>query len=137
MKRSAYNTKQREAILSYIISLEGTHVTAAQIAEHFENKDVPIGRTTIYRHLDKLAESGKLRRYITDGISGACYQYSDNNDNCHFHLHLKCENCGELQHLECDALNELEIHILNKHFFEVNALKTVIYGKCNNCLHSA
>jgi len=135
MKRSeTYNTKQRELILEYIISLKDAHVTAAQIIEHFEKEVSRIGRTTIYRHLDKLTESGKIRRYITDGITGACFQYVDDKENCHIHLHLKCESCGELQHLECNTLTEIQQHIFKRHSFEVNALKTVLYGKCVTCL---
>lgn len=135
MKRCAnYNTKQREAILNYIISLNNTHVTAAQIAEHFQKEDVPIGRTTIYRYLDKLTESGELRRYTTDGISGACYQHINHIENCAIHLHLKCEECGELKHLECNTLHEIQKHVFDQHAFEVNALKTVLYGTCYNCM---
>ena len=135
MKRSAvYNTKQRAAILNYIISLENAHVTAAQIAEHFEKEDVSIGRATIYRHLDKLTENGKVRKYATDGVSGACYQHIDDKEGCQTHLHLRCDGCGELQHLECDALDEIQRHVFDKHDFKVNALKTVLYGKCGNCL---
>ena len=134
MTRSeSYKTKQREAILSYIASLGGAHVTAAQIAGHFEGQPVSIGRTTIYRHLEKLTESGKLRKFITDGVSGACYQFTEHQEDCHSHLHLKCESCGVLQHLECDSLGDLRRHILSDHAFEVNALKTVLYGTCERC----
>jgi Fur family ferric uptake transcriptional regulator len=132
-----YKTKQREAILNYIASLDGGHVTAAQIAEHFEKDNVSVGRTTIYRYLDKLTESGKIRRYTTDGISGACYQYageSGEKSNCRSHLHLKCEECGKLQHFDCDTLTNLQQHVWDKHAFKVNALKTVLYGKCDACL---
>jgi len=135
MKRpDSYKTKQREAILDYIVSLEGAHVTAAQIALHFEQEDVSIGKTTIYRHLEKLTENGNLRRYVTDGISGACYQYVGNEIINNTHLHLKCEQCGELFHLECDALDDLEQHVLDEHAFQVNTTKTVLYGTCDDCL---
>lgn len=129
-----YNTKQREAILQYIISLDGAHVTAAQIAEHFQKEELSIGRTTIYRHLDKLTESGEVRRYTADGVSGACYQYMGIAKSCQDHFHLKCEGCGQLLHLECDALNKISRHIFESHDFEVNALKTVLYGKCGKCM---
>jgi len=132
---TGYNTKQREAILNYISSLEKTHVTAAQITRHFKKEAVPIGRATIYRHLDKLTENGNLRRYVTDGLSGACYQYVGSEDNDDVHLHLKCESCGELLHLECDALDDLERHVLDKYAFQVNVTKTVLYGICDDCLH--
>ena len=111
-------------------------MTAAQIADHFEKEAFSVGRATIYRHLDKLTEGGNLRRYTTDGVSGACYQYMDGVEDSRVHLHLKCEECGNLQHLPCDPLNELHRHILDKHDFEVNALKTVLYGKCSKCFNN-
>ena len=132
-RTSMYKTRQREAIFEYISSLRGTHVTAAQIVKHFEEENVPIGRTTIYRHLEKLTQTGKLRKYITDGVSGACYQNAENVGDCRTHLHLKCEDCGELQHMECEELSGIQQHFLNDHGFRVNASKTVFYGKCGNC----
>jgi Fur family ferric uptake transcriptional regulator len=108
-------------------------VTAKQIEKHFAKKAVPIGRTTIYRQLERLMESGKLRRYTTDGVSGVCYQYVSDGKDCENHFHLKCEDCGELKHTECDMLGKLERHILKEHAFEINALKTVLYGKCTAC----
>ena len=134
MKRSEnYNTKQREAILSYIVSLDGSHVTAANILEYLASKGISISRPTVYRHLDRLTQNGKIRRYTTDGISAACYQYVDNEADCHAHVHLKCEDCGKLMHLECDKLNEIQKHLSNRHDFRVNSLKTVLYGQCDNC----
>jgi len=32
-------------------------------------------------------------------------------------------------------LNEIQRHVLSDHHFEVNAVKTVLYGKCGNCLN--
>lgn len=135
MRPESYITKQYEAILSYIASLGGSHVTAAQIVEHFDNEGSSIGRTTVYRHLDKLTESGKIRRYAVDGISGACFQYINHNEDCRVHLHLKCENCGKLLHLHCDMLDEIQRHMSAQHAFQINPVKTVLYGKCESCLH--
>lgn len=134
MQRPAsYKTKQSEAILGYIASLGGSHVTAAQIAAHFSAQQRPIGRATIYRHLEKLVAGGQVRRYTTDGLAGACYQYTGGGQDCHKHLHLKCESCGVIQHLDCGMLGEIERHILSEHDFEMNALKTVLYGRCKAC----
>ena len=138
MKRPAnYHTRQRESILAYIVSLQGEHITASQIVTHFAAQDVSIGRTTVYRHLNQLTESGKLRRYTIDGsASGACYQYtgSEDSEHCCTHLHLKCEGCGELLHLECHSLHALEKHVRDEHAFEINATKTFLYGRCNDCI---
>jgi len=133
MRTTNYNTKQREAIIGYIGSLKDEHVTAAQIVRYFKQENVAIGRTTIYRHVEKLTQTGKLRRYVTDGVSGACYQNTDDTEDCQTHLHLKCEDCGELQHMECEELSGIRQHFLLDHGFSINASKTVFYGKCGNC----
>lgn len=133
MKRSTnYKTRQLKAVLDYVMSHSDTHVTATQIVEHFEKNELPIGRTTVYRNLDKLTEGGKIRRYITDGVSGACYQYVEDED-CHSHFHLKCEDCGELLHFECNELSSLQKHLSSSHDLRVNMLKTVFYGTCEAC----
>lgn len=128
-----YKTRQQEAILSYIIALSGEHATASQIAEHFRKTDETIGRTTIYRHLEKMTDKGTLHRYTTDSVSGACYQYAKHCDVNSEHLHLKCEECGKLIHLDCDMLNDIRDHVFKEHNFKVNILKTVLYGTCIEC----
>ena len=136
MKRPTnYQTKQREAIFAYIVSHGNTHVTAAQIVSHFANAETSVGRTTIYRHLDKLIREGRLRKYSVDGIGGACYQYISDNESRQ-PLLLKCEGCGELTHLACGVLDEIHQHIYQDHTFKVNTTKTVFYGRCAVCLHS-
>ena len=132
-QRKDYKTKQREAVLAYIASIGDAHVTAAQIVGHFECGPLTIGRTTVYRHLEKLTEEGKVRRYAMGGASGACYQYVGGSDGCQVHMHLKCEGCGELFHLQCDEMGEMRQHILDEHAFHVNAVKTVFYGICESC----
>jgi Fur family ferric uptake transcriptional regulator len=122
MKRPInYNTKQCEAVLAYISSLGGSHVTAAQIVEHFENEEIAISRTTIYRNLEKLTQSGKLRKYNIDEVSGACFQYVDKNIECHEHFHLKCDSCGELLHLQCETLDGIK-----STFLTVTILKLIL-----------
>lgn len=101
--------------------------------EHFECENVPIGRTTVYRQLNKLTESGKVRKYTIDGIPGACFEYVDNAENCPTHIHLKCEGCGELIHLQCDMLHEIQHHMDDRYAFQINTTKTVFYGKCAHC----
>ena len=137
MKRpSNYHTKQREAVLDYIVSLGNTHVTAAQIVRHFENENVSVGRTTVYRNIDRLVQDGKLRKYSVDGIAGTCYQYIVDSEEQQKQLLLKCEDCGELIHLDCDELDEIHQHIYQDHTFKVNTAKTVFYGKCEACVYN-
>ena len=134
MKRPAsYYTKQRDAIVSYLSSLGGTHVTVAHMAEHFKEREIRIGLTTIYRQLDKMVQEGSVKKLTVDGVSGACYQYIDENSYMADHYHLKCEVCGELIHLQCGHIEALNRHIFEHHLFALKPQKTIFYGICNNC----
>lgn len=131
-RSSTYQTRQGEQILDYLASLGGAHVTAQGIAGHFGGQKPPIGKTTVYRHLEKLVESGRVRRYFLEGDS-ACYQYVENGAACRNHFHFKCETCGELIHLDCDVLDDVALHVRRSHRFTINPLKTVFYGLCGDC----
>ncbi|MDR2073158.1 MAG: transcriptional repressor [Spirochaetaceae bacterium] len=134
MERSSrYQTRQGGMILTYLASLGGSHITAAGIAGHFQTLKSPIGKTTVYRHLERLVESGKVRRYFLEDGESACYQYIPGNSRCEEHFHLKCENCGKLFHVNCDTLETVASHVRKKHRFTINPLKTVFYGTCSRC----
>ncbi len=128
-----YKTKQREAVLRYMMEHRNSHVTVNQISDSFAERGMSVGVTTIYRHLEKLLEQGFVRKYTVDGAVGACFQYADDKQ-CREHFHLMCERCGCLIHLECSHLNELAEHIFSEHGFAVNPFRTVFYGKCKACL---
>jgi Fur family ferric uptake transcriptional regulator len=129
-----YHTRQGQRILDYMKSLGGGHVTVNQIARHFEDAEDFVGQTTIYRHLEKLAAQGKIRKYMLNEGKSACYQYVDTDEKCREHFHLKCEVCGGLIHAECDILDGIQRHLLVMHDFQINMLKTVFYGTCKKCL---
>ncbi len=131
---ASYNTRQREAIRDYLVSLKGEHVTVDQVTAHLSNTGYPVGRTTIYRYLDKLTRDGKAKKFSVAGLPCACFQLIEEPMECEDRFHLKCENCGELLHLECEVLRDIKEHVFNDHAFAINALKTVFYGTCQKCL---
>jgi Fur family ferric uptake transcriptional regulator len=134
-KRPAnYRTRQGQYILDYMRSLGDSHVTVNQLVRYLEDAKEAVGQTTIYRHLEKLAAAGKIRKYVLKDGQSACYQYIDSRTNCREHFHLKCEVCGGLIHADCDLLDEIAGHLLIDHNFQINMLKTVFYGTCKECL---
>lgn len=128
-----YKTRQREAILNFLIENKDSHVTVNDISEHMEEKGNHVGVTTIYRHLEKLLEQGLVRKYTVEGTTSACFQYSHADKDCREHFHLKCEKCGKLIHLECNRLNDISGHIYDEHGFRIDLFRTVFYGICGEC----
>ncbi|MBR2592866.1 MAG: transcriptional repressor, partial [Oscillospiraceae bacterium] len=74
--RSKYNTKQREILLGYLKTVQGEHITAADVCRYFRESGTPIGQSTIYRHLESLVDEGVINKYIIDGITPACFEYT-------------------------------------------------------------
>lgn len=133
MKNSAeYKTKQKAALERAVVTSAGAHITVDGLTASLEQTDTAVGRTTVYRYLERLAEKGIVRKYIQAGES-ACYQYVGDRGECKEHFHLKCEQCGRLIHIECSHLEELSRHIEASHGFRINKLKTVLYGICEDC----
>ena len=88
-------------ILSYLQTVEGTHVTVADICCFFKEQGITIGTTTVYRNLEKMVEQGMVAKYNVDGTSSACFEYLGADEHCHKTscFHCKCEKCGKLIHL--------------------------------------
>lgn len=128
----AYKTRQRELILNYLIENKNHHVIADEIAQHLKTQGNAVGKSTVYRYLDKLVNDGTVKKYYAADEKCACYQYAENN-NCNHHYHFKCTECGNLFHVECSHLDEMSEHIFNSHKFTVDLCKTTIYGKCELC----
>ncbi|MCL1872931.1 MAG: transcriptional repressor [Clostridiales bacterium] len=128
-----YHTKQSEAILTYIASLPGENHTPAKVADYFATNKQYVGRTTVYRQLERLVKDGKARKYRLDGIASVCYQYVGPGIGSSEQCHLKCDSCGESYDLECQAIPEVTQHIYDEYDFWVNENKTIFYGTCHEC----
>ena len=133
MKKTAqYSTRQRRVIEQYIASMGDSHFTVDSLCAALLQKGEMVGRTTVYRCVERLKNEGKLRKYMQNAGESACYQYI-NGGHCQEHFHLKCENCGDLSHMDCHDMTNLAEHIKSHHGFAINPLKTVLYGVCERC----
>ena len=67
--KAPYQTKQMKQILAYLQTIEGTHVTAADVCSYFKEQGINVGTTTVYRNLEKMVEQGLVAKYNVDGTS--------------------------------------------------------------------
>lgn len=130
---TSYATKQGGLILAVLENEPGRHFTADDIMKMLSDGGNAVGKATVYRHLDKLIKQGRVRKYIVDEGSSACFEYIGEEHSCHEHYHLKCSVCGKLLHVRCEYLDEVAEHILGHHGFVISPEKTVLYGICENC----
>lgn len=130
--KSKYNTKQREKILLYLKENKDSNITAEEILAHFKMIGENIGKSTVYRFLNSLVEENIIKKYMVDNRNCSCYQYIE-EQHCDEHYHLKCEKCNKIIHLECEEFKEIQKHISEEHDFELDSIKTVLYGVCKEC----
>lgn len=127
-----YRTKQR-AIIEKVFAENSGHITIDGLLNDLKKRGETVGRTTVYRTLEKLVNEGKARKYSSSMGESVCYQYTEKSHKCTEHFHLKCDGCGRLIHIECEHITGLSKHIKKDHKFTVNNLKTILYGICEDC----
>ena len=129
-----YMTRQQKAVLACMESVRGG-TGAAELTELLHARGESIGLTTVYRQLEKLQEQGLVHKIVTD--EGARYQF------CHCHQQgrecflIKCEQCGSVEHVDCEHLGELYGHLAQEHHFRINPRRTLFYGLCEGCAREA
>ncbi|MBR3305581.1 MAG: transcriptional repressor [Christensenellaceae bacterium] len=130
-----YNTKQREILIDYLISMKGGHVTAKDVLDHFRASGIRIGQSTVYRQLESLVSEGVVKKYSIDISSPACFEYEDEeeHDDHSDTFHLRCEKCGRLIHIDCNELKDISDHLSSEHSFSLDPIRTVLYGICESC----
>lgn len=133
--QKTYNTKQKSEILDFLIKNKGKHYTIDEIVSKMSENGTAIGKTTVYRYMEKLTDELCVRKYEISKNDAACYEYIGEVENnvCTSHYHLKCTECNKLFHISCHILNSINEHILNDHSFIVDNTKTVFYGICKSC----
>lgn len=134
-RRSTYQTRQMKELREFLASTDGKHVTVKDICRYFDEAGRQVGTATVYRNLEKLMEEGIVAKYSADPSDSACFSYIGSGEECCHPVcfHLKCQKCGRLIHLECDEITRLSEHMLRAHGFELNPVRTVFYGLCEDC----
>ena len=124
-----YKTKRKEEIIKYFLSRKEESLSIKELCDVLA-KDGE-GESSVYRIVASLCKSGVIRK-ITDQKSRHCkYQYVGGGA-CTNHLHLKCNSCGKLIHLDCEKSKELKESVLSLGAFKLDS-KAFLFGECLTC----
>jgi Fur family ferric uptake transcriptional regulator len=125
-------TPQREAVVVVILEKEHDHLSAEEIFLYVKRKNSDIGLATVYRTLEILLELHIVDRvsFTDDGV--ALYDLRGDT-NKHFHHHLVCDTCGNVEEIKEDLLLEVEKVIKDRFQFAVRDHKLTFMGKCKDC----
>ena len=124
-----YNTEKRAEILEFFSKEAGKAHSAEDICSAIL-KDGH-GKSTVYRLISRLVDEGILRR-ISDGKTRHVTYQCVHTGGCSEHLHLKCNVCGRLIHLDKETSHTLGVSILKSEGFTIDD-GALLYGRCESC----
>lgn len=119
-------TVQRRAVLEAVLERDD-HPTADQVVEIAKDRVPGISRTTVYRVLDMLADTGLVRRLHHPGPA---VRY---DGEAHRHHHLICKICLHVIDWEDARLNRLRPPDVADSGFEIEDFSVHFMGICEKC----
>lgn len=123
------NTIQYNLVLESVNKLQ-CHATADEIYNEIVKNYPTIGRGTVYRNLQRLCETGEIRKREIPG--GA-----DRFDHlCHDHYHVRCIKCGGVFDVDMEYISDLEKSIRDAQGFSFTGHEIVFKGICPECKNS-
>lgn len=130
-QRGSYQTRQQEAVEALFSSRAEECLTAEDAYRLLTQEGLDVGKTTVYRSIARLCQTGKLRKYVSPDSGGAAlFQYNPCRES---HLHIRCVHCGALAHLHCEEAEAFSRHLTRHHGFTLDEGQTILYGCCEAC----
>ncbi|MGI6190006.1 MAG: transcriptional repressor [Clostridiales bacterium] len=131
LRRRGYKlTKQREAIIKVLDSLEENLATAQHIFEKVTETNPGTNFSTVYRNLDLLVQEGILRK-TSLGHEASYYELVTNDTH---HHHMICKECGKIRCIDYCPIKDIPLQ--EDGFVPVDH-RLEIYGFCKECLGNA
>ena len=128
-RRGCRRTAPRRRLLA-AIARRTAPFTAAELWAAVQAEDPGIGRATVFRTLDLLAEVGLVQRLADEtGAGGATYLACGPEH----HHHLICTGCGRVDDFTDSALESRIAESAGQHAFALQDHRVDLYGICADC----
>jgi Fur family ferric uptake transcriptional regulator len=120
-------TEPRRALARLIESREG-HFTADDLVSESSRRRLGVGRATVFRSLDILADLGLVERLDLpsgDHAFVAC-------EPVHHH-HVVCSQCGRTTDVGDSGMSSVLAEVARKSGYEIEAHRLELFGTCASC----
>lgn len=124
-------TPQREATVRVLLEHEEDHLSAEDVYLLVKEKSPEIGLATVYRTLELLTELKIVDKInFGDGVS----RYDLRQEGAaHFHHHLVCIECGTVDEIQEDLLEDVEEVVERRWNFKIKDHRLTFHGICYRC----
>lgn len=131
-RKAEYNTEQKRLVMECLDASSDRYQTVDDIFGSLRANGSAIGRTTVYRTVEKLAAEGLVAKVVGARGSSASYKRLSGEDSTP-QGQLLCLSCGRAFPLDCSMLQTFSDHVREHHGFVVDQRRTVICGTCEDC----
>ena len=120
------NTIQCSLVLETVNRLH-CHATADEVYEAIVKEHPTISRATVYRNLNRLSETGDIRKIE---VPGGPDRFDHQR---HEHYHVKCVKCSRIFDVDMDYIVDLVEKIKDTHGFQFTGHDIIFTGVCPEC----
>lgn len=121
-------TRQRTAVAELLDRVDGFR-SAQDLHELLRREGASVGLTTVYRHLQALADAGQVDVLRTDD-GEAVYRRCPTKTH---HHHLVCRSCGRSVEVEGPEVEQWATTIAAAHAFTDVTHTVEVFGTCGAC----
>jgi Fur family ferric uptake transcriptional regulator len=128
LDRGGYRvTAPRRALADLILELDG-HFTAAELVDAAKRHRLDVGRATIFRSLDLLADLNVVERVDLPSGEHAYVACAPAH-----HHHLVCSRCGRATDVEDHGVAEAVREIARRTGYRIESHRLELFGVCHRC----
>ncbi|WP_085830109.1 Fur family transcriptional regulator [Collinsella vaginalis] len=137
MARGAYETRQKQSIIAVMAAHDDAFLSVDAVCELLHGHGVEVGRTTVYRTLERLVAEDRMLKVAEVRGGAAQYRIAPEQAPADTEGQLRCDSCGRVLPLTCESLGAFSEHVLQEHGFAINSAASVLHGTCADCLSAA
>jgi Fur family ferric uptake transcriptional regulator len=119
----------REAVVE-LLSRQRCALSAQEIDDQLRGGGRAVGRASVYRALEQLAELKLVARVdVGDGVA----RYEPTRPGGEHHHHVVCERCGRLEAFEDEELEQAIRRLSRQLRFAIDEHDVTLRGACPRC----
>jgi Fe2+ or Zn2+ uptake regulation protein len=128
LDRSDFRTTEPRRAVARLVADEPGHFSAADLVAAARSQRLGIGRATIFRTLDVLAELGLVERIDLPSGEHAYVACEPRH-----HHHVVCSGCGRTDDIDDAGLRSVVRDGARRTGYEIDDHRLELFGRCPSC----
>jgi Fur family ferric uptake transcriptional regulator len=129
---AGYRVTEPRRSVAALIADQGGHFTAAELVAAARKLRLAVGRATVFRTLDVLAEVGAVERLDLPNGEHAYVGC----EPAHHH-HVVCSRCGRTAEIDDAGLRSVVGDVARQSGYRIDSHRLELFGVCPSCLAKA